>query len=88
MKGSGALFDFGLDMNVRMWISLAFIFLFAAMWGSTSVKQGAFLTPFLGAGLFWYIGWLPAGLGVTIFIMSFIGGLYYMRGQENKTVEA
>ena len=88
MKGSGALFDFGLDVNTRMWISLAFIFLFAAMWGSTSVKAGAFLTPFLGAGVFWYIGWLPAGLGVTIFIMSFIGGLYYMRGQENKTVEA
>jgi hypothetical protein len=87
-KGSGALFDFGLDMNTRMWIALAFIFLFTAMWGTTSVKQGAFLVPFFGAGIFWYIGWLPAALGTVIFIMSFIGALYYMRGQENKTVEA
>jgi hypothetical protein len=88
MKGSGALFDFGLSSEVRMWIALASIFVFAAFWGTTTIKQGAFLTPFVGAGFWWYVGWLPAEMGTIIFACSFIGALLYMRGQENKTMEA
>lgn len=88
MKGSGALFDFGLDATTRMWIALASIFVFAAFWGTTTIKQGAFLTPFLSAGFWWYCGWLPAEMGTIIFAMSFIGALLYMRGQENKVMES
>jgi hypothetical protein len=88
MKGTGPLFNFGLDATTRLWISIVAIFFFASIWGATSMKQGVFLTPFLAGGFFWYIGWLPASLGVIIFAMCFIGGLIYMRAQENKAVRA
>jgi PKD repeat protein len=85
-KGSSVLVDLGLDANTYMMISFMIIVLFASMFGVTSIKQGAFLVPFLGAGMFWYIGWLPVGMGGLICFLSFLGALYYMRAQERKTL--
>jgi hypothetical protein len=88
MKGPAVLFDFGLDAVTRLWIAIASLFLFAGIWGATSVKQGAFLTPFLLGGFWAYVGWLPATTWITISLLSFLGALVYMRAQENKTVRA
>lgn len=85
LKGTGRLIDLGFsDPLIYVWISLAIIFIFAGAVGETDVKIGAFLVPILGGGTFWYIGWLPASLGLVIAIGASLGGVYYMRASESK----
>lgn len=85
LKGTGRLIDLGFsDPLIYVWISLAIIFIFAGALGETDVKIGAFLVPILGGGTFWYIGWLPASLGLVIAIGASLGGVYYMRASESK----
>lgn len=78
MKGSGALVDFGWPDLYYNIISLAVIFLLAGAIGEADVRVGAIIVPIF-AGLFWYIGWLPAAIGAIINIVLFIGAFYYIR---------
>ena len=89
MKGpTGATFDFGLDATTRAWIALLSIFAMALIWGGTTVKVGFFLTPVVMGGFWWFFGWLPYQMGAMLMILGFLGALYYMRGQENKTMRS
>ena len=57
------------------------MFMLAGAIGEMDVKIGGILVPLLGAGVFWYIGWLPAEIGGIIYIAVFIGVLYYIRAK-------
>ena len=85
MQGSGPLVNIpGLDANARLGISIMAIIFLAGVFGIGSIKQGAFIVPFVGGGFFWYIGWLPSTEGFVICVCSFVGAVYYMRSQESK----
>lgn len=88
MHGPAVLFDFGLDSTTRMWIAMGSIFLFMGIWGTTTIKQGVFLTPFFAGGFWTFVGWLPATMWGLISILSFMGGLIYMRAQETKVLRS
>ena len=53
----------------------------AGAFGEMDVKIGGILVPLIGAGIFWYIGWLPVNLGSIIFVAVFVGVFYYMRAK-------
>lgn len=78
MKGSGALVDFGWPDLWYNIISIGVVFLVAGAIGEADVRVGAIVVPIF-AGLFWYIGWLPAAIGAIINVVFFIGAFYYIR---------
>lgn len=85
MKGTGLLVDLGFeDSNWYMWISLCIVFIVGGCFHISTVKQGVIVTPLM-AGLFWYIGWLPAWIGGFIGLAGALGVLIHMRKQEYKT---
>jgi len=81
LKGSGRLVEFGWPDLWYILISFACMFMLAGAIGEMDVKIGGILVPLLGAGVFWYIGWLPAEIGGIIYIAVFIGVLYYIRAK-------
>lgn len=86
MKGSGPLVDFGWDTLWYVLISLGIMFLVGGSFGEMDVRIGGIIVGIF-AGIFWYIGWLPAALGGIIYIVMFLAVIYYMRGSL-KAVDA
>jgi hypothetical protein len=74
------LIDLGLEEVYYVWISIAAIIMFTAIFSGSNSKYGYILVP-LFAGILWWIGWMPVSFLVWSSMLAVGVIAYFTRAQ-------